>query len=583
MRPWRRRPRLSPARQAALTTLAAIAGALALGCSDEPTEPRAPTPGGGPGAHPAFSIGGAAATLPPRTSNSVKYRTAGRKPGTGRSGAATLTARALLGKNGDTYFEVTTGQLDNGSTTAPGNLDKVQEKELERGGTVINTSNFNKLSNGGYWTYQIKALTRGDMVQVQANVSGIDPTRTDVVTVRDTVKLRPDLVAAELSAPNSAPLRAPVEIAATVFESNGDVGARADCVLYVDGAEADRARGIWVDAGDQVTCAFTKVFDAVGTRQLKVVVEGVVPGDWDTQNNQVTGSIEIRSDVPQDFNYYAYADDVDYQHRYTASWSYRYTNPTGYLQLFQGTSTYQSEEGGRWQSSWHHGWMGREVPFPLQSLTVEHASNGTTLATQTFNSSPDGSPGIPAQWGYEDADPTNGYRYFCANQYVDGDGGRVFAQLCSGAYQRDGTWSGWSQVYHTRWAGRVTYLSKYFFQAHYEYADGTSADGIYYYWNNARQDVSGLPLPTLGPTYTMRLAVTGGDGATYQSTAEVPLEPYRPWWVRYGGYPNPYEPPRYCRSDTEPNWTNQACYEWYYYAAGREGWTSGAATGAATP
>ena len=224
--------------------------------------------------------------------NSVKYRDAGAKPATGRSGSAAIQARALRGRS-ETTVEVTTGQFD--STAVPvGKLDKVQLKVFNGNGDVLVTDNYRKgaLSGAtGSFTYDWPA--RGQKMQVQANVSGIDPTRTDVVTVATNVALRPDLTVSDITAVNQAYLGASVDISALVREKNGDLGARADCVLKIDGAVADHADGIWVDAGDAVTCQFRQTFTTLGTKQIEVSVTNVTPADYDTTNNSKTATIEI--------------------------------------------------------------------------------------------------------------------------------------------------------------------------------------------------------------------------------------------------------------------------------------------------
>ena len=110
----------------------------------------------------------------PLVSNRQRYRVAGSKPATGRSGSAEVTARAMAGKDGKTVLELSTGGLDAGF--AP------------RG-----------------------TLTRA----------------TDVVTVSERVKRRPDLTVT-LGNQASALVRVPAEIAATVRELNGELGATTD-------------------------------------------------------------------------------------------------------------------------------------------------------------------------------------------------------------------------------------------------------------------------------------------------------------------------------------------------------------------
>src|SRR5918994_1013185 len=57
--------------------------------------------------------------------NARRYKDTGMKPATGRSGSASLAARALLGKDGTTTIEMSTGQLDTDAAT-PGSINKAQ-------------------------------------------------------------------------------------------------------------------------------------------------------------------------------------------------------------------------------------------------------------------------------------------------------------------------------------------------------------------------------------------------------------------------------------------------------------------------
>jgi len=253
------------------------------------------------------------AAKPQPTPNSVKYRDAGAKPATGRSGSAAIQARALRGQT-ETTVEVTTGQFD-GGTAAAGKLDKVQVKVFDNHDDVLVTDNYRKGAlSGATGSFTYDWPTRGQKVQVQANVSGIDPTRTDVVTVSTNVALRPDLTVSSITAPGQAIAGSNVTISALVGEINGDLGARANCVLKIDGAVADQANGIWVDAGDSVTCAFRHTFTAVGTSQIEVAVTDVVPGDYDTTNNSRTASIDIvNPHVPVPVWYDLIAGDYTYE------------------------------------------------------------------------------------------------------------------------------------------------------------------------------------------------------------------------------------------------------------------------------
>ena len=67
--------------------------------------------------------------------NAKRYRESGTKPATGRAGSASLTGRALVGRDGATTVELSTGQLDTG-VTPPGNIKKSQIKTLDENGRI---------------------------------------------------------------------------------------------------------------------------------------------------------------------------------------------------------------------------------------------------------------------------------------------------------------------------------------------------------------------------------------------------------------------------------------------------------------
>lgn len=291
--------------------------ALAAGCGEQSLVSPAATSRAASSARNADATSG---TRPSYLhSNAIKYADNGAHPATGRSGSASIMSRALLGKDGSTVVEATTGTLDQGA--APGTISKVQAK-LNHVGT-LSTANYNGLNAGGYWTQSYTGLQRSDKVQVQANVRGIDGSRNDVVTVSNDVRLRPDLAASNLTAPAKAKVNTVVDISAQVSELNHDVGARATCVLTVDGTTVDHADGIWVDAGDAVTCAFQNTFTTLGNHTIAVSATNVVPGDWDTANNTVTGTIEIvNPEVRLQWNMYFDAREGTYAYTYNDDWYY---------------------------------------------------------------------------------------------------------------------------------------------------------------------------------------------------------------------------------------------------------------------
>jgi len=227
--------------------------------------------------------------------NSQKYSDAGATPVTGRSGSASLEARALLDKDGTALIEATTGHLDAG--TGPGQIRKVQMKILSPSGKS-STQNFGGSANGN-WSTSIARLGSGASVQLQANIGGIDGNRTDVVTVTVPVKRRPDVEVDGVTAPARALAGMPLNVVATVSERNGDMGARANCMLSIDGALADQARGIWIAAGQTVSCAFQARLNAVGAHKVTVYITGVSPTDWDGNSSGSSASTSVMVVSPE--------------------------------------------------------------------------------------------------------------------------------------------------------------------------------------------------------------------------------------------------------------------------------------------
>lgn len=505
-------------------TSAAAAISLLAACADQPTTPSPLDRG----TNPLFST---ASTdhLPALHSNSVKYRDQGLKPATGRSGSAQLTVRALLGKDNVTDLEITTGELDV-STAAPGNISKLQVKGFDPAEELQFTQNYNGLEQGGYVAQRHEGRARHSKIQVQGNVDGIDPQRTGVVTVTETVKLRPDLKAADLAAPQKAKVNTPVNISATISELNADVGAHADCVLYVDGAEADRAGGIWVDAAGTVSCAFTQTFTTTGTKGLEVRAEGVVPGDYDLANNAVSGTVEITRD--NDFYYWAYASDHSFDHNWhhNGSWeSYEYDRKAQW--------EYQGSYVGRAQYAYNWGYMPKRVSFPLTSMAATHSTGGATILDKQFND-------VPADWTGSWGDENQGHEYGCATRAeFDNYYWMNWVHVCSGESRYSDQKHPWTYVSSGRYAGDVTYLSTGYHMVWYR-STGELAE--YWTWNYSGSYKVGT-FVEYGDEYAITMDVES-DGQTYSTSPVVTLQSFNYEWD------NRANPWRYIGSDSWGSW-----------------------------
>ena len=464
----------------ASTSAIACAAALTSACTDTTSiAPRSPAP-----PRLTASVSSAHPSIHP---NSQKYRDSGFHPASGRSGSAVVSARALLDKTGRTDVEVTTGTFDAGP--ASGTLDQIQVKAFTPSGELAWTDNYSGSSATASFSYT--TLPHGTPLQLQALVSGTGDPGTNVVTLDDVVHFRPDLVAFRLQARGSAPVGAAVNLRGFILERNGEIGARADCVLYVDGTAVDRANGIWVDAGGEVACEMTHVFTEARAYSLELRVETVRPGDFDDSNNAVTTSIDIVA--PEDFSFYSFqawaVNDTSWWHSVSTLLTWE-----GNLETWDQIYTRQ----GASQFASISGLIPRVLNYnaPI-TLRGEMSTNGATVNTvdDTYGTL----PFVDWQGGYCDYRynfDTRGVTYIC----VYPDRGYTYVQY---------DWSG-ADIHYT-------------------------SDSYVYYWDpsgelheawysTAYSDFA--PMVVLGPDFSGRLSVQGVDDPeplTVQAT--VPFGP----------------------------------------------------------
>lgn len=438
----------------------AVAGLVLLAaCADKLMAPNAPL---GPAGALLSSGGGGG---PPLFSNSRQYRPQTMPHQSNRSGSATLTSRALLGKDGNTVLEVTTGAL--GASSAPGNISKLQLKISDQEGTLMPTRNFNGLS-GGYQTLTFGGLPRHGHIQTQGNVRDIDPKRTDVVTIKERINFRPDLAVVDLMAPERVRPGETFVVTANISELNQDVGAHNDCVLYADGAEQERSVGVWVADGDMVTCAFQHSFANPGTYTLSMKSENVNPGDWDLANNSASRSIEVVNPEVQ-LHGWAFAQHSQWSYRHLNTYRWWYDNYP-----YSGQYEYRvvSEGGQSW--AYFYGSAPGGGPISSTSMKIKDA-NGVTAASV-------GGPAGGAMCSYQWA--ANGYDwlYTCSSQWVTtANGGhyagravyygRHFYQACW--YGSCYTYYDYSWNYNNSWGTGVASQGAMTFDVRIEGTNGT--------------------------------------------------------------------------------------------------------------
>ncbi|WP_420125811.1 PKD domain-containing protein [Longimicrobium sp.] len=461
--------------------LAAAALALALGaCSDASTAPTAARIAG------ADAPGRSESTNPALIPNAVRYRDAGGKPAHGRAGSATLDALALLGRDGTTALELRAGQVDG---AAGAFVTHAQVKRIGLEGTTGFATNHHA---GLDAPIPLPGLGRGSPLRVQAHVRGADPHRTGVVTVTETVKLRPDL-SVTLSAPQGVHPGTPVNITAVVAEENGDVGASADCELRVDGVRVDQSPDVWVDAGDAVSCTFTHTFPAAGTYTVEVRAAATRPADWDDANNAATASVAVTERTPA-IESNAYVEQtVGFERQASVN---RWADATGH-----GEDTYESRRDRALQIGTMSGYMPTRISGPVR-IDVSQSSGGATLHAARWTA------GTGADW--------------CTSVKEGG----VSFYGCSKSYY-GGLWEETAFTYE-RYAGTVTYHS----YAHTRmWMDG--AEQEYGYTFNQSFVYGSGTLSPLGSEYRFDVRITAVDGTEYVARSIVPLTTR----VDEGGFP----------------------------------------------
>lgn len=438
-----------------------------------------------------------------------KYREKNPSAATGRSGGASLTARLLLAKDQTTLVEVTTGELDS-PATPPGALAKVQLKGFDSLGETMFTLNAGPLSGGGYWSGTYATFGASQPFQIQANIRGIDGKRTDVVTVTASVQKRPDLEAFQLQAADRTRINVPVPISATIRELNHDVGARTDCVLFVDDVEASRLPAIWVDSGDAVSCAFSQTFTTAGNRQLKVSAVNVLPGDWDNANNSVQKAIAV-------------VDAADFDYAYASAWHYK---DLAYHQRGHGTYKSSTGSGYDWDNDYTTNYSNYEGFY-------YHAQKWTSPVNDVVSLTLSGTDGTTSH-SFTANNLTGCYAWG-----VDGSSGRTVywdVWSCGGLYL-------WAHSY----AGTVTYFSS----SEYRYFDSAGTTTSVYVWNGSGTYTPGTVLLT-GAQRTINVTVTTSNGEVLSLPVTLSMTEYTVDYIQ----------PEYCYTYTNGTESSTSCYSW---------------------
>lgn len=445
------------------------------------------------------------------------YKNESEKPSKAQVGKTLFQSRALLGKDGVTVLEVTTGKLDS-SATPPGYLSEVHVKALRADGKHQFEKEFEHLrSGGGYasFSFPLPATARrhdrddddakdtrlehGQLLKLHVEGKGLasgDEGEAEA-KLQDTVLYRPDLTVTSLHYPAAARVKTAVEVSASVIEQMRDTGAHADCVLSVDGSPVDKAPGIWVDRNGAVSCHFAYTFTTVGKHALNVAVQNVAPGDYDNDNNSLGGTIQI--DSPSLMAYYASATDLTNSSQFVRD-VFATSTSTVPDQHFASTFTMHT------QSRTLTGTIPAAVNLPLNKATYADQSDGAPVSSVAFaNLSADSTVAM--------ADPT--YDTVATISRVDNATGGWFTLR---RYSNSSTGAGATNVSWSFFGGDVTYHSESYCNS---VAGIFACAGGDWTMNSGGNSPIGSGPVTLGKSYAADAVID--DGTAYQAHPSMAL------------------------------------------------------------
>jgi hypothetical protein len=441
--------------------------------------------------------------------NTVRYSDRGIRPAVGREGTATVAAQAVDLEAGRVRLTVTAGS----TRPMPAALRTVLLRGYDEEGALRWVRTERPRSTTSHGTYDVPGLPPGGHIDVQAHVEEVGVRRVYVVRVTTPVLAAPNLRVESVTAPEMAVAGAAVNISALIRETNGELGAQADCVLRVDGTEVDRARGVWVDAGSTVSCVFTHIFEATGPKALEVGLMDIVPADANSSDNALSAAIMITAppqSLQSDFSFTASVEDRSFSSMSRMVTSYRSKDgSTG------DDVEMESGESGRTRDVRLLAWRGGAVEFPVAGLRLSH-STGTETAHAIDIAH------LPASWTMVNGE----LQTTCGIQAHEGEDGLARLNVC--AYRRGGaTPAEWTEVGYEHHAGEVSYYSSFYMA----WWNDWSGPGM---WSS--NDSGGWQIgrfPDLGPVYYFELWLL--DGVTeYASAPAVSLEPFaeheeEPW------------------------------------------------------
>jgi hypothetical protein len=346
-----------------------------------------------------------------------------------------LAVEALQDVNKLTDVTVTTTVIASGFS-APTSSKHIQLKSFDTSNQLRWTKNQQDVAlipNGSFsiTEFQYNDMTRYQPVQVQEQVQNAQTGNTVVLNAKGIVKLRPDVSVDNVAAPASVLVGQVANITASLRELNGDLGAVTNVVLNDGATMRDHADGVQVNPHADIGVVFVARFDQVGTYELKVVAQNVVPGDYDGSNKPKTITIQVvgvenRESVPYYLDYRSNGND------YFNTWSDWYGSGT-------------DQQRGTYENLWEGLYLfleNKPLNFLIDKVDIQISADNVLKTSVTLSN-------IQAQ-----SSGSDGCNYYDIAAIYAGDGVGVHLQTwgnCSGYM--------WSFAQFCRWAYDYLYFS----------------------------------------------------------------------------------------------------------------------------
>lgn len=254
-----------------------------------------------------------------------------------------------IGKNTDVIVTLKPNQ---GGVNPATMIKHVQLKSIDLTGNLRWTKNemnvptqVNAQTGSSSSTKTYNDMSRRQPVQVQLNVQTGQTTKTEVLRTSTPVMFRPDLTVSEVRHEETVRVGEVLNIAASIKELNGDLGATTTVRLMQGQVVLDRAAGLVVNKGGTSQAVFSTKFEKAGTYTMTIATDAINPGDYDASNNSKTITVKVVDVVKPSTYYLSYwhqsgSYGQTYSNWYYNNYSYRYT---GEQQSF--SHQIQSEQG----------------------------------------------------------------------------------------------------------------------------------------------------------------------------------------------------------------------------------------------